>query len=102
MGGETLGILVNSDDHFNIVYHLANAAVERGKKVCIHILGEGMAFIGHNKFNYLCRIAKVTICEAGLRASRYEHHVTVPESAIIVSPGYMDTILSRCDRRLSF
>lgn len=102
MSSETLGLLVNSSDHYRMVYRLASAAVDRGKKVQIHVMGKGIECLEQNGFDHLCRIAQVTLCEAGLRALTTERNVIIPENAMIVSPRHMNTILCGCDRKLAF
>ena len=102
VSGETLGKLVNSSEHYRMVYRLAVAAVEKGKKVQIHVMGEGLECIEKNGFDHLCRIAQVTVCEAGLRALEDLYSITLPETAVIASPRFMNTILCGCDRTLTF
>lgn len=102
MSGETLGMLVKSHEHYETVCRLAHAAVEKGKKVLIHMLGEGIECIEQSGFEHLCRIAQVSVCETGLRALEKRRSVPVPENATIISPRHVKTIFCRCDRKLTF
>ena len=57
-----LSILVQSDRHFDFVENLTEAALEKGKQVKIHILGDGVAFINSITFAHLIHMAQISIC----------------------------------------
>jgi hypothetical protein len=59
-----LGILVNSNGHFDTVFKLTQAAADQGFQVCLHVQGQGAAIMKRPGFDALSHIAQVQICDS--------------------------------------
>ena len=99
----TLGILVNSNRHFDFVVKLSEAAASKGIGVMVHILGQGVAGINNaDVLAALSRIAQVSVCAASMRQFARQTAVKMPKAVMISPPGQLARILSRCDRHVVF
>ena len=98
----TLGILVHSAHYFEHVHMLAHAAIEKGKQVHIHLLQEGVLFVGEEAFDRLCQTAMVTICEKSMVDMAASHHFEHPPSQYLTSSYTLADFLSGCDRWVAF
>ena len=93
-----LTILVKSDQYFDYVERLAQAASQRERSVKIHMMGEGVALLWEHSLNGLLDVAQVSACSksvAQFRSRKIEH---VPKSVAIVSPEVISEIIQWGDR----
>lgn len=97
-----LSIVVQSAKHFDLVRKLATAAVEKGKRIKIHMVGNGVLLVKSGRFTGLDLLARVTICEASGRKLLKEGLTAVPESVEIVQPGQINDIIQWSDRSIVF
>ena len=58
---KTLGILVNSNQYFDFVLMLTEAATAKGKHVKIHLQGPGLDLIDSDSFEHLLNIARISM-----------------------------------------
>jgi len=99
---ETLGILVNSNQHFDFVLKLAEAATAKGKHVKIHLQGPGLDLIASDFFEHLLNIAQISISAAGLRGSAATVQQKFPKSLKTVTPKKLNSMLNECKRHVVF
>lgn len=97
-----LSILVQSDRHFDFVEKLTEAALEKGKQVKIHILGDGVAFISSNTFTRLIHMAQISICSDSFNKFFGENIPVLPRTVKIVQPRQITEIVQWCDRNIVF
>lgn len=100
--GHILGILVNSDRHFDYVLKLSEAASAAGKSVWIHVLGKGFGLFAAGQLTALSRMARITACAAGLPRAAAEGSCRLPTEVEIVSAGEFAGILRKFDRTVVF
>ncbi len=65
----TLGILVSSDEYYDYILKIAEAAHRKGKEVTIFFTGKGVILTQKSNFNKLISYAKVKVCEVSFRAN---------------------------------
>ena len=97
-----LSILVQSDRHFDFVEKLTAAAIEKGKQVKIHILGDGVALVKSHGFARLVHLAQVTICSESFDKFFRGNIPSVPKSVKIVRPRQISDILQWSERGVVF
>ena len=99
---ETLGILVNSNQYFDFVLKLAEAATAKGKHVNIHLQGPGLDLIDSDSFEHLLNIAGISISATGLRCSARTIQHKFPKSLNVVTPKKLNSMLNECKRHVVF
>ena len=90
----TLGLLVNSNAHFEAVLNLAEAAAAVNKTVRVHILSNGLELLMDDCFERLERVAAISVCPIG----RLEGGPC--EALRRVAPRQLADVLVGCDRYL--
>ena len=99
---ETLGILVNSNQYFDFVLKLAEAATAKGKHVKIHLQGPGLDLIDSDSFEHLIDIAGISISAAGMCSSARAIQHKFTKSLNVVTPKNLRCLLSECKRHVVF
>ena len=99
---ETLGILVNSNQYFDFVLKLAEAASAKGKHVKIHLQGQGLELIASDSFGHLLNIARISTSAAGLRCSAVTVQQKFSKSLKVVTPKKLNRMLNECKRHVVF
>lgn len=90
----TLGLLVNSNAHFDAVLNLAEAAAAMGKTVRVHVLSAGLELLGDLCFERLEKVATISVCPTGrLGGGRCE-------ALTPVTHRQLADVLVGCDRYL--
>jgi predicted peroxiredoxin len=67
----TLGIMVNTDRHFDYIYALAKAAKNKGITTRIFFTGQGVLLTQGKEFERLVGLARLSVCDVSFRA----HHL---------------------------
>ena len=98
----TLGIIVNSNRYFAFVDKLAEAALAKGKQVCIHLVGSGCEFIGTEACARLSAKARCTVCAASLEKMGAGGAAGIPAGVSPVPPQALTRILKACQRCVVF
>lgn len=99
---DTLGIIVNSNRHFDFVTKLAEAATGNAKQVCIHLLGAGCEFVKTEACARLSQRARITLCADSARRVAPQAVDKVPGSVSLVPTQELTRILERCQRYVVF
>jgi hypothetical protein len=99
---ETLGILVNSNQYFDFVLKLAEAATAKGKHVKIHLQGPGLDLIALDSFEHLLNMARISISAAGLHSSVATVQQKFSKSVEVVTPKKLNRMLNECKRHVVF
>ena len=99
---ETLGILVNSNQYFDFVLNLAEAATAKGKHVKIHLQGPGLDLIDSDSFEHLLNIARISISAVGSRSSAVTVQQKFPKSLKVVTSKKLNSMLNECKRHVVF
>jgi hypothetical protein len=66
---DTLGILVSTDNYFDHVVSLTQAAHGKGKQVSVFFTGRGVLLTMHPRFKELVGKAKLSVCDVSFRAN---------------------------------
>ena len=96
-----LGILVNSNNHFDYVVALARAAHAKGKDVHIHLSQQGVFLMRERALNDLIRLVRVTVCGESVKAFGLGAEFD-SRKIILAQPCHLEKILSDCDRCVVF
>lgn len=97
-----LSILVQSDKYFDFVEKLADAAVEKGASVKIHILGDGVSMIQSDIFVRLAKRARISICATSFKRRFKVNIPQVPLSVAVVPSDCIVDLLKWSDRHVVF
>ena len=95
---ETLGILVNTDDHPEYVISLARAARNKGKMVRVHFSGPGVRFLYGGGMAEIRDFIQATACAESL--AKYGHPAAKERLAgiHIVPAAELGRFISDCRR----
>lgn len=96
----TLGILVNSNRHLEIVAQLAKAAKDKGSGVKIHFLGRGTDALANSALFPISHRVQMSVCSISLDNNASNCVDVLPQHVSIVSPERMIRIVEECDRVL--
>jgi len=96
-----LGILVNSNSHFDYVVALARAAHDKGKDVHIHLTQQGVFLMRESVLNDLTRLVRVTVCGESVKAFGLGAEIGSGKK-ILAQSCRLEEILSDCDRCVVF
>ena len=99
---KTLGILVNSDRYFDQVEKLTHAALQKGKRVRIHLWGDGLAMIGTKLFERLSQRVRITVCSESALGFSTGERGELTKKVEMISPGEMASAFQECHRHLVF
>lgn len=102
MAGGVLGILVNSDRHFDQVLKLAEAATATGRQVRIHVLQKGFGLFSTGYFDRLSRLTRISACAAGLDGGGPQRPGSLPGTVDIVSEQQFAEVMRELDRAVVF
>lgn len=99
---DTLGILVNSNQHFDLVLKLAEAATSKGKHVKIHLQGPGTGLVDSDPFEHLLNNPRISISANDFRhsAAAGQHKDAKPLKT--VASKKLNRILNECKRHVVF
>ncbi len=97
-----LTILVKSDQYFDFVDKLAQAAFQKKRTVKIHMMGAGVALLWADPFARLIEVAQVSICRDSFDQFRGKKWPTIPESVTVVPPQKISEIIQWGDRSVVF
>ena len=97
-----LGIIVNSNRYFGFVEKLADAALEREKRVTIHLLGQGCEFIKTDACTRLSQLARVTMCALTLKENTGELSGRSQHGVTVVPVQELSFVLEDCNRCVVF
>lgn len=98
----TLGILVNSDEHFDYVLKLTEAATAKGRQVRIHLLDKGLGLLSSDALAPISRMAKISACAAGIEAMAATVSAGLSASVELVAPHRLAELLQAFDRIVVF
>lgn len=94
----TLGILVNSDKHFDYVYQLARAARHRGIETRIFFTGRGVLLTQQEAFKKLVGLARLAVCEVSFRANNLSGEVPGVGFKDFATQAVNAEMVAECDR----
>lgn len=94
----TLGILVNSDKHFDFVYHLATAARKKGIETHIFFTGQGVLLTQDSAFERLAGLARLKVCEVSFRAFDLKGDVPGVGFKDFATQAINAEMVAQCDR----
>jgi len=99
---ETLGILVNTDDHPDYVISMARAARSKGKMVRLHFSGPGVLLLYETEMGEIRDFAHATACAESL--ARYGHPAAKEQlvGIQIVPATELGRFISDCQRYVTF
>lgn len=97
-----LSILVKSDQHFDFVRKLTEAAFQKKREVKIHMMGDGVALLWENPFTRLTGIAQISICGDSVDKLHTNKISPIPDSVQIVPPEQISKIIEWSDRNVVF
>ena len=98
----TLGIVVNSNRYFGFVTKLTDAALGKGKRVRIHLLGSGWEFIKTDACKRLGHLTQISLCEFSAQQDASQHLNDIEPCISLVPPQALSMILQGCDRHVVF
>jgi len=98
----TLGIIVNSNQYFDYVTHLAEAAAAHGKTVCIHLLGAGCQYAATDACMQLNDLAQITMCAKSTQEMEHVFAKRIAGRIPLVPPETLTRLLEQCDRHVVF
>ncbi|MBW2603189.1 MAG: hypothetical protein JRE28_02580 [Deltaproteobacteria bacterium] len=99
---DRLGVLVNSDKHFDKVIALTTAAHDKGKKVQIFFTGAAVLLTQKPEFEQLVGKAKLSICDVSFRAHGLEGDVPGVGFKDFATQARNAEMISGCDRYVVF
>lgn len=97
-----LGILVNTNKHFDFVLMLAEAAFAKKLTVSIHLRENGLDLILAATFARLSQLAQITICDLSMRKRSAEFVRQIPDSVISLPPGHLAEMFNTWERHVVF
>ena len=98
----TLGILVNSDEHYDYVLKLTAAATAKGRQVRIHLLDKGLGLLFSDALEPIGRMARISACAAGMDALPPKVSAGLSASVELVAPHHLADLLQVFDRVVVF
>jgi len=101
-GYSKLSILVQSDQYFDFVEQLAEAAFEKGTHVKIHVFGNGVRCAALPALSDLAKLAQITICSDSFNKLCAHKDVNLPRSVKLVEPQQISEVVQWCDRSVVF
>lgn len=94
----TLGILVNTDKHFDYICQLAAAAEKKGIDTHIFFTGQGVLLTQNKDFKRLVGLARLTVCEVSFRANNLTGSVPGVGFKDFATQAVNAEMVARCDR----
>ncbi len=98
----TLGIMVSSDEHYDYILNIAEAAHRKGKEVTIFFTGKGVILSQKSNFHKLISYATVKICEVSFRANNLTGDVPGVGFKDFVTQATNAEMVDEVDRYLVF
>lgn len=95
---KTLGILVNTDNHFPYVSQLSKAAHKKNIEVQIFFTGPGVLLTQRSDFDILVKFAKLYVCDVSFRSHGLNGDVPGVGFKDFVTQAKNADMLSQCDR----
>jgi hypothetical protein len=99
---ERLAILVKSDQYFDFVEKLAQAAFQKRRLVKIHIMGDGVALLWESSFDRLLDLAQISVCGESVAQFQSQKIADIPNSVAVVSPEKVSALIQWGDRNVVF
>lgn len=97
---KTLGILVNTDRHFDYLYGLVKAAYKKEIKTRIFFTGPGVLLTKEAGFARLIGLAKLAVCDVSFRANGLSGDVPGVGFKDFVTQAVNAEMVAGCDRYL--
>jgi len=98
----TLGIIVNSNRYFNFVTSLADAALDKGIHVRIHLLGSGCEYINTRACIRLGHLIRITLCSASAHGNTLQQIESIKGWISLVPPQVLSMVMQACNRSVIF
>ena len=95
---KTLGIMVNTDKHFDYLYELTKAAFKKDIKTQIFFTGPGVLLTKIPEFNQLVGLARLSVCEVSFRANNLSGDVPGVGFKDFVTQAANAEMVANCDR----
>jgi hypothetical protein len=99
---QTLGIIINSNRYFSYVMKLADASMDKGKQVRIHMLGSGCEFIKTDACTRLSRLCQMTLCALTEQQNAVKTFDLHHPGVAVVPPQALSLIIQDCHRYVVF
>lgn len=99
---QTLGILVNSERHFDFVFALTEAAVLKGKQVSIHIMDSGLGLLFASSFPRLCPMARITVSDTSIPEIGRRGSPQILAGVEVIPAQKLVGLMQQCDRQVVF
>lgn len=99
---QTLGIMVSTDDHFEYILKIAEAAKNKGKSVLVFLTGKGVLLTRKQNFQDLISYATVKVCEVSFRANHLTGDVPGVGFKDFVTQAVHAEMVSDVDKYLVF
>ena len=97
---KTLGILVNTDKHFDYLYGLVKAAYKKDIQTRVFFTGRGVLLTKEAGFAHLVGLAKLSVCEVSFRANGLSGEVPGVGFKDFVTQAVNAEMVAGCDRYL--
>lgn len=95
---KTLGIMVNTDKHFDYLYELTKAAHKKDIKTRIFFTGPGVRLTQDAGFKQLAGLAKLSVCDVSFRANGLSGDVPGVGFKDFVTQAVNAEMVAGCDR----
>jgi hypothetical protein len=99
--GQSLGILVSSDKHFQHLIGLARAAVKAQKQVLVFLTHRGVLLTQEPGFAELTRLAKVSVCKANFQVLGLQGPVPGLSANNFTTQASHGLMIQDCDRYIT-
>jgi predicted peroxiredoxin len=94
----TLGILVNTNKHFDYIYQLAKAARKKGIDTHIFFTGQGVLLTQKKEFERFVDLARLSVCEVSFRAHHLKGDVPGVGFKDFATQAVNAEMVAQCDR----
>jgi hypothetical protein len=99
---QTLGIWVHSDQYFEYVLRLTEAAWRKEKLVRLFLSGPGLALLQETNLKKLSKMAQIIICHSSRKHTFIEKITTISPSVSTLAATQLMSQFRCCDRQLVF
>jgi hypothetical protein len=95
---KTLGIMVNTNKHFDYLYELTKAAFKKDIRTQIFFTGSGVRLTQDAGFKHLVGLAKLSVCDVSFRANGLSGDVPGVGFKDFVTQAVNAEMVTGCDR----